>query len=166
MRGFHGSCSWNKLTCTQVKLEILTDLLKLDFLVFVQTDRAQPWSACTVDIYWEILSAWVSIICRENALSLSSTDELNCCPFRCVCKTRYFVIVRLNFAIVHSLHQEVWTFEFHQLFFKKVTLAGLDSLWQKLSQNSTWYFMILPTILFFKYQNKGIFVIKSLNSNT
>ena len=48
---FHGSFSWNKLTCTQVKLEILTDLLKLDFLVFVQTDRAQPWSACTVDIY-------------------------------------------------------------------------------------------------------------------
>ena len=125
MRGFHWSCSRNKLTCTQVKVEFNTDLLKLDFLVFVQADRAQPrsvwtadihWktvlvqtdsaqlkSACTADIYWEIFSACAATICRENVLSSSSTNELDSCPFRCVCKTCYFVIVRLNSEIVHQL---------------------------------------------------------------
>ena len=116
----------NKLTCTQVKVEFNTDLLKLDFLVFDQADRAQPrsvWtadiyrktvpvqtdsaqlkSARTADIYREIFSACAATICRENDLSSSSTNELNSCPFRCVCKTCYFVIVCLNSEIVHQLH--------------------------------------------------------------
>ena len=44
---------------------------------------------------------------------------------------------------------EIGTFEFYQYFFIKVTLAGLNSLWQKGCQNSTRHFMILLTISFF-----------------
>ena len=45
------------------------------------------------------------------------------------------------------------TFEFYQYFFKKVTLAGLNSLRQKKCQYSTWYFMILPTFFLSKTSN-------------
>ena len=58
----------------------------------------------------------------------------------------------------------MWTFEFYQSIFKKVTLADLNSLWQKGCQNSTGHFMILLTISFFKHQNKVIFVIELFNS--
>ena len=42
------------------------------------------------------------------------------------------------------------TFEFNQSIFKKVTLVGLNSLRQKKWQYSTWYFMILSTLILFE----------------
>ena len=59
------------------------------------------------------------------------------------------------------------TFEFYQSIFKKVTLVGLNSLWQKKWQYSTWYFMILSTFFFYlKHQNKVKFFIELLNPST
>ena len=47
---------------------------------------------------------------------------------------------------------------FHQPVFKKITLAGLNSLQQKRCSNSTRYFMILPPKnIFSKHQNKAEF---------
>ena len=59
------------------------------------------------------------------------------------------------------------TFGFYQPDLKKVTLAGLNSLWQNGCLYSTWYFMILPTFFIYsKHQIKVKFFIELLNPRT
>ena len=52
-------------------------------------------------------------------------------------------LVRTCFVWRYQYILEVWKFEFQQPVFKKVPLAGLNSLQHKKCQNSTWYSKIL-----------------------
>ena len=61
----------------------------------------------------------------------------------------------------------MWTFEFDQSFFKKVTLAGLDSLRQKrVPKFSLIFYDSANNYIYFKHQNKVIFLIKLLDPRT